>query len=125
MATIRSYRDLDAWKRAMTLAVEVYRISERLPRQELFGPTHQMRRAVVSIPSNIAEGHGRLTRQAYVNHLNIALGSLAEVETHLALAIRLEYTNESSTQDVVRYARETGQLVMALVHALEKPQNAA
>jgi four helix bundle protein len=125
MSAIRSYRDLDAWQRALTLAVEAYRISERFPRQELFGLTNQLRRAAVSVPSNIAEGHGRRSRQAYINHLNIALGSLAELETHLTLATRLGCVDESVTKDLVRYARESGQLVMALVHALEKPQSAA
>lgn len=109
----------------MTLAVEAYRISEQFPRHEMFGLTHQMRRAVVSVPSNIAEGHGRRTRQAYINHLNIALGSLAEFETQLSLAIRLGFISESATSDTVRYARESGQLVMALVHALEKSHTAA
>ncbi len=125
MGTIRSYRDLEAWKRAMLLAVEAYRVSEQFPRSELFGLTQQLRRASVSVPSNIAEGHGRRARQAYINHLNIALGSLAEFETQLTLAIRLGFVGESQTDVAARYARESGQLVMALVHALEKPQNAA
>jgi four helix bundle protein len=78
---IRSYRDLEAWQRAMLLVLEAYRVSEGFPRSERFGLTHQLRRAVVSVPSNIAEGHSRRARQAYINHVNIALGSLAEFET--------------------------------------------
>ena len=109
----------------MTLAVEVYRLSEQFPRHELFGLSQQMRRAAISVPSNIAEGHGRRARQAYINHLNIALGSLAEFETQLLLAIHLGFIREPLTEPATRYARETGQLVMALVHALEKPPSAA
>lgn len=125
MATIRSYRDLDAWRRAMTLAVEIYRLSERFPRHELFGLTHQLRRAAISVASNIAEGHGRRARQAFINHLNISLGSLAELETQLTLAIQLGFIVPADANDCIRYARETGQLVMALVRALEKPKTAA
>lgn len=125
MSTIRSYRDLDAWKRGILLAVEAYRVSEQFPRSELFGLTQQLRRASVSVSSNIAEGHSRRTRQAYINHLNIALGSLAEFETQLTLAIRLGFVGESHADAAARYARESGQLIMALVHALEKPQREA
>lgn len=109
----------------MTLAVEVYRLSDQLPRHELFGLSQQMRRAAVSVPSNIAEGHGRRARQAYINHLNIALGSLAEFETQLILVVQLGFIRQPLTEPAARYARETGQLVMALVHALEKPLSAA
>lgn len=109
----------------MQLAVEAYRVSDEFPRHELFGLTQQLRRAALSVPSNIAEGHGRRARQAYINHLNIALGSLAEFETQLLLAIRLGIVSESRTELAARYARESGQLIMALVHALEKPQSAA
>ena len=121
MSTIRSYRDLDAWKRGMLLVVGAYRLSESFPRSEQFGLTQQLRRAAVSVPSNIAEGHSRRTRQAYINHLNIALGSLAEFDTQLTLAIRLNFVGEPHADVAARYARESGQLVMALVHALEKP----
>lgn len=105
----------------MRLAVEAYRLGESFPRSELFGLTQQLRRAAVSVPSNIAEGHSRRTRQAYINHLNIALGSLAEFETQLTLAVRLNFVGEPNADTAARYARESGQLVMALVQALEKP----
>lgn len=109
----------------MALAVEAYRLAEQLPPHEGFGLSQQMRHAVISVPSNIAEGHGRRARQAYINHLGIALGSLAEFETQLMLAVQLGFIREPLTEPVMRYARETGQLVMALVHAFEKPPSAA
>jgi len=109
----------------MRLAVETYRVSGQFPNSERFGLTQQIRRSAVSVPSNIAEGHSRRTRQAYINHLNIALGSLAEFETQLVLAVSLGFVAEKEVGPLSRFALETGQLVMALVHALEKPPSAA
>ena len=79
--SIQSYRDLDAWKLGMQLAVAVYQVTKVLPREELYGLTAQMRRAVVSIPSNISEGHQQGTK-SYAHFITLALGSLAETETH-------------------------------------------
>jgi four helix bundle protein len=125
MGAIRSFRDLEAWRRAMRLTVETYRVSGQFPNSERFGLTQQIRRAAVSVPSNIAEGHSRRTRQAYINHLNIALGSLAEFETQIILAVNLGFVAEKEVGQLSKFLLETGQLVMALVHALEKPPSAA
>src|SRR6185503_9016715 len=86
-----SYRDLRVWKTAISLALEVYRITESFPRSERFGLTSQLRRASVSVPSNIAEGHARSTRGEYKQFLSIARGSVAEVEVQLTLAEQLGY----------------------------------
>ncbi|MDD4891723.1 MAG: four helix bundle protein, partial [Phycisphaerae bacterium] len=88
---IRSYRDLEVWQKGTDLVVEVYRLAKLFPSDEIFGLTSQIRRSSVSVPANTAEGHGRLHRGDYVRHLSIARGSLAETETHLLLALRLEY----------------------------------
>jgi four helix bundle protein len=77
---LKSYRDLEVWKRSLLLVSEVYRVTRRLPSDERFGLTSQMRRASVSVTCNIAEGYGRSTRGEYLNHLSIARGSLYEVE---------------------------------------------
>src|SRR5688572_12987564 len=77
---LRSYRDLEIWKRSLLLVADVYRITRKLPSDERFGLTSQMRRASVSVSCNIAEGYGRTTRGEYLNHLSIARGSLYEVE---------------------------------------------
>jgi four helix bundle protein len=86
---IRNCRDLLAWQKAMALVEGVYRITSELPTDERFGLMVQMRRAAVSIPSNIAEGEGRRTNGEYLNQLSVAHGSIRELETHLLLAERL------------------------------------
>jgi len=89
--SLGDYRDLRVWQVAMDLVVESYRVAELLPARERFGLVAQIRRAATSIPANIAEGYGRLRRGEYLNHLSIARGSLKELETLLAIAVRLEY----------------------------------
>jgi len=76
--TIRSYRDLKVWQKAMDLAVDCYRLSRRLPRSEMYGLSSQMQRSAASIPANIAEGHGREHLGDYLHHLSMANGSLME-----------------------------------------------
>ena len=90
-APIRDHRDLRVWQVAMDLAVETYRVADRLPARERFGLAAQIRRSAVSVVANIAEGNGRLLRGEYLHFLSIARGSLKELETHLALAERLGY----------------------------------
>src|SRR3954465_5180555 len=88
---VANYRDLRVWDTAMSLVLEVYRITESFPQAERFGLTSQLRRAAVSVPSNIAEGHARTTRGEYKNCLSIARGSVIEVEVQLDVAERLGY----------------------------------
>ncbi len=88
---IGSYRDLNVWQMAMDLVVESYRLAKLLPTSERFALTRQITRAAVSVPANIAEGHGRLLRGEYLHHLSIARGSLKELETLLEIARRLGY----------------------------------
>ena len=87
---IRHYRDLQVWQRSMKLVVVVYRLTEHFPKSEAYGLTNQIRRAAVSIPSNIAEGHARTNRE-FGRFLRIARGSMAELETQLEIAMHLEY----------------------------------
>jgi four helix bundle protein len=94
----QNYRDLIAWQKAMDLVVAVYRATEQFPKEEIYALTSQIRRAAVSIPSNIAEGQGRGTVNEFTHFLRIAHGSLRELETQLLIAQRLEYLNS----DVVR-----------------------
>lgn len=95
MSEIQNHRDLEAWQVAMDAVTETYKLSADFPSTETYGLMSQMRRAAVSVPSNIAEGQARKFRAA-INHLSIALGSLAELDTQLEVAIRLAYV--SSTQ---------------------------
>jgi four helix bundle protein len=89
------HKDLEAWKESMRLVEEVYKISAQFPKQELYGLTSQIRRAAVSIPSNLSEGAARNGNKEYINFLGISLGSLAEVETQLIIASRLGYADVS------------------------------
>ena len=119
MARIESYKDLTAWQKAMALAVECYRLTASFPLEERYGLTVQIRRSAVSIPSNLAEGHNRRSRLAFANHVSIALGSQAELETQIALAVRLEFTSHTAAAPVVELAAEVGRLLHGLVRSLE------
>lgn len=88
------HKDLDVWKKAMDLVEEIYQVTKEFPGHEKYGLTTQIRRAVVSIPSNIAEGSGRKGDKELLQFLSVALGSLAEVETQLLIAVRLGYKSD-------------------------------
>src|ERR1700752_4865920 len=103
---IQSFRDLLVWQKGMDLAVLVYKTTEKLPRSEVYGLTSQVRRAVVSIPSNIAEGKA-VGGQSYPHHLRIALGSEAELQTQIELAKRLDMLSE---QDAGKLLQEASQV---------------
>lgn len=92
--SVKSYQDLIVWQKSMDLVVLCCRIAQGFPREEIFGFTSQLKRSVISIPANIAEGHGRLTRGEYINFLGIAQGSLLETETHLLIAKRLNFIQD-------------------------------
>lgn len=92
-----NHKELDVWKRSMDLAESIYRISERFPAHENYGLTSQMRRAAVSIPSNLAEGFARKSMREFLQFLNISLGSLSELETQVLLAKRLHYIEPDNT----------------------------
>ncbi|MBI3263378.1 MAG: four helix bundle protein [Acidobacteria bacterium] len=120
MGQLKSYRDLETWQEGITLVERCYDASSRFPREEMFGLTQQLRRAAVSIPCNIAEGHRRLTRQAYLNHLSIALGSQAEVETCLVLANRLGFLTGDDLRRLEASAASVRRLLFGLVRSLKR-----
>jgi four helix bundle protein len=95
MGEIKSHRDLSVWQLGMEIAEAVYALTSDFPKQEVYGLTSQIRRAAASIPANIAEGNGRDSTKDYLRFLAIAIGSLAEVETFLELAVRLQYSRPS------------------------------
>src|SRR5436305_818343 len=115
---LKSYRDLIVWQKAMDLVVEVYRSTGSFPREETYGLTSQVRRAAVSIPSNIAEGQCRHTTKEFLNFLSIAQGSLAEVETQLQIAHRLGYLDTDGTNTLLQRAAEVGRLINGLRNSL-------
>lgn len=115
---VKSYEDLIAWQKAMDLANEVYKISARFPDREVCGLTAQLQRAAVSVPSNIAEGQGRLTRGEFKQFLGHARGSLYEVQTQLRLANRLGYLAPSELKRVLELSFEVGRILHGLLASL-------
>jgi four helix bundle protein len=102
----------------MTLVFEVYRLTSRFPKQEMYGLASQIRRAAVSIPANIAEGHGRLHRGDYVRSLSVAIGSLRELETELPIARHPGYVAAGDDRQVMRVADEVGRMLGSLTRRL-------
>ena len=117
------YKDLDAWKYAMELVEICYQVTRSFPRDEMFGLTSQIRRAAVSIPVNIAEGAARKSDGVYRNHVAIALGSHAELETCLEIARRLEYLDEATFGLIAKAAARAGQLLSGLHRSLKPAKN--
>ena len=112
------FKELIVWQKAMDLVVEVYSITKTLPRNEQFGLISQLRRAVVSIPSNIAEGNSRNTTKEYVQFLNIALGSKAEVETQLEICVRLKYIDSEQVSKSLNLCSEVGKMLNSIIKKL-------
>lgn len=116
---VQSFRDLDVWRKSMDLVVQVYVVTERFPSSERFGLTSQMRRAAVSIPSNVAEGKA-LGGQGYRRHVKIALGSDSELQTQIELAARLRLFDHAAAAELLRPASEIGRMLAGLLRALPK-----
>ena len=117
---ISDYRDLEVWQLAMELVVGCHKCSASFPSEEKFGLTSQLRRAAVSVPANIAEGHGRASTKAFLNHLSIATGSLKEVETHLLIAIRLGYVTGDDVVPLLEMSSRVGRMLTGLKRSLDK-----
>jgi four helix bundle protein len=117
---VQSYRELEVWQVAMTLAEECYKVTKAFPKDELFGLTSQIRRAATSIPANVAEGQGRDHTREFLHHLSIARGSLKELETHLILSQRVGLLQEADLQPVMSLCERVSQMLSRLRQALEK-----
>lgn len=113
-----SYRDLRVWQQAIKLAVRVYKETDGFPRRELYGLTTQLRRAAISIPSNIAEGKGRRTDPDFLTFLFHARGSLLELETQISLAEQLGYLSEFSSRSLLRDTAGIGSALTGLINSL-------
>jgi four helix bundle protein len=98
--TKKPHKRLDVWNKSIDLTVDIYKISETFPKTEVYGLTGQMRRAAVSIPSNIAEGAARQTRKEFINFLHMAQGSLSELDTQLVISSRLEYISIETYNEI-------------------------
>ena len=117
---VRNYRDLVAWQRAMEFVEAVYELSRQFPSDERFALTNQLRRAAVSVPSNIAEGEGRFSKADFNRFLSMALGSLREAETQVEIAIRLKYCDPIAARRSQELADETGKLIRGISKSLTR-----
>ncbi len=115
-----SYRDLVAWQKAIIFVTRIYKISEIFPKHELYGLTSQVRRAAVSIPSNIAEGQGRAFDKEFSKFLSNAQGSLMEVETQLQIAANLGYVPQNEVDELLRDAAEIGRIINGLMASIRR-----
>lgn len=118
MGDMRPHRNLDVWKKAMDFVLEIYRMTATFPKSEQFGLISQMRRAAVSIPSNLAEGAGRKGNKEFRQFLNIAQGSISELDTQLELAHRLEYINKDDVTAIIVNLTEISKMFYGLAKAL-------
>ena len=117
---VKGYSDLFVWERAMDLVAEAYRLTEAFPAQEKYGLAQQLRRAAVSVPSNIAEGHGRDHLGEYLHHLSVAKGSLMELETQTLIAGRLGYVEKADEARILGKAGEVSKMLSGLAWALKQ-----
>ena len=120
-----SYRDLVVWQEAKALAIRVYAVSERFPKHEMYGLTSQVRRAGISVVSNIAEGQGRLSKGEFVQVLGHARGSLLEVLTQLEIAVELKYLSASDFQSIEESASGVLRLLNGLLGSIRAQSKAA
>ena len=118
--TTRGFRDLRVWQGSMDLVEAVYLVTQDFPRDEVYGLTSQMRRAAVSVPSNIAEGQSRQHLREYLHHLSMAQGSLGELETQIELAGRLGYTSNEPCRVLLEQLGAVGRQLSALRSALQR-----
>ena len=115
---IQNFRDLDVWKLGMEIVVDVYNITKGFPKEETYALASQMRRAAVSIPSNIAEGFNRYHNKEYRQFLYIALGSCAELETQIEVAFELRYIEQSTKDKIIEKADHDSRMLRNLIKKL-------
>jgi len=121
--SIRNYRDLLVWQKSMDLVEQVYRATSAFPKHEMYALSNQMQRATVSIPANIAEGHDRDSTKQYLHHIAISVGSLAELETLLTIALRLNYMGLPLHDSLQAACRSIGRMLRNLQRALRARQH--
>ncbi len=120
MSAVRSYRDLIAWQKSMALVNDVYRYTREFPKDEIYGLTAQVRRAAVSVPSNIAEGQGRLSTGEFKQFLGHARASLLEVETQVLIAQNLGYGKREDGDRLLHQSSEVGRVLNGLISSLRR-----
>ncbi len=116
---IKNYRELIVWQKAMEMVENIYTLTQSLPKDELFSITNQIRRAAISVPSNIAEGYGRQSKKEYLQFLSIANGSVCEIETQLLLCVRIGYLTEENTKETFQLLSEIGKIITTIKQKLK------
>ena len=111
----KPHKKLDVWQMAMDLVMEIYRITESFPKEEKYGLSNQVRRAAVSVPSNIAEGAARQTKKEFVNYLHMAQGSLSELDTQLEVARRLAFLDGKIWEDLDKWLQRVDKMLSGLI----------
>ena len=120
MESVITYKDLILWQKAMELVELTYLLVKKLPKEETYALSDQMRRAAISIPSNIAEGNGRKSKTEYIRFLDISRGSLYELETQLQIGVMLHFFNESDTNEIFDLITEIKKMINSLITQLGK-----
>ena len=115
-AEVKTYKDLLVWQKAIHFVTQVYKAVKGFPQEELYGLTSQIKRAAVSIPSNIAEGYGRKSTKDYIRFLQIAMGSIFEIQTQLEISKNLEFVSESSFGELYEYSREIERMLSSMIN---------
>ena len=115
---IQNYQELIVWQKAMELTQKIYIVTKKLPKEEIYSLTNQMRRAAVSIPSNIAEGQSRNSTKEFMQFLSIARGSKAELETQLLLCLKIGYLDDADISELMELSTEIGKMLNTLVRKL-------
>ena len=118
-----SYKDLIVWQKSMNLATEIYKLIKKLPKEEIYSLSDQMRRAAISIPSHIAEGHERMSTKEYLYFLAISRGSNAELETQLQICMNLGYLKESETEEALKFCEEIRKMLNSIIYKLRNKCN--
>ena len=116
---LRSYQELIGWQKGIELVTDVYRLTQKFPKQEIYGLTSQIRRAAVSIPSNIAEGQGRMSRGEFKQFLGHARGSVFELESQVLIARNLAYLNMEEGEFLLERIAEVGRVLSGLLKSLD------
>ena len=117
---MNKFEDLKVWQKAMELVEQVYKISNKLPKEEKFGLISQIRRCSISIPSNIAEGAGRNSNKEFIHFLSIANGSLSELKTQLILISRLKFISQDKINELLSLSDEIQRMIYSLQNSLKK-----
>lgn len=120
MESVTTYKDLILWQKAMELVKSTYLLIRKLPKEETYALSDQMRRAAISIPSNIAEGNGRKSKTEYIRFLDISRGSLFELETQLNIGVMLEFFNDNDVKEIFGLITEVNKMINSLITKLGK-----